>query len=96
MQEIPEFHRRCLFVCLRGSGTLVTGRGVDENHLQPGGLSGSLELRQVAVVEPGRLHGPEAGGRGGVDPLAEVWQLGEEPGDVGAEPERSHAGPSWT
>lgn len=71
---------------------LFTGRGVDENHLHPRGLSGPLELRQVAVVEPGRLHSLEAGLRGRVYPLAEVWQLGEEPGNVGTEPERSHVG----
>lgn len=90
----------CLFVYLRGSVTLsriyavVTGRGVDENHLHAGGLSGSLELWQVAVIEPGCFHSLEAGGRGRVDPLAEVWQLGEEPGNVGAEPQRRHPGPS--
>lgn len=69
---------------------LFTGRGVDENHLHPRGLSGSLELRQVAVVEPGRLHSLEAGRRSRVYPLTEVWQLGEEPGNVRTEPERSH------
>lgn len=93
----------CLFVCLFWvSGrcpvtrpricAVITGRGVDENHLHARGLSGSLELRQVAVVEPGRLHSLEAGRHSRVYPLAEVRQLGEEPGDVGAEAERSHPG----
>lgn len=69
---------------------VFTGRGVDENHLHPRSLPGSLEPRQVAVVEPGRLHSLEAGRRSRVYPLTKVWQLGEEPGNVRTEPERSH------
>lgn len=74
------------------ASALFTGRGVDEHHLHPRGLSGPPQLRQVAVVEPGCLHSLEAGRRSRVYPLTDVWQLGEEPGNVRTEPERSHEG----
>lgn len=64
---------------------------VDERHLHPGRLSGPLELRQVGLVQPGRLHRLETGRRGCVDPLTEVRELRKQPRNVRTEPERSHS-----